>query len=354
MPVLHTGTTRNARRERPDETDMIETVTVIIACYNAERTIGRAVASALAQSVPTRVMVVDDASTDGSFALLESLAASQPRLVVLRQPVNGGPAAARNRGLRQAGTPWVATLDADDYLLEDRLRRLVDLGERQGLDFVADDLIRTLPGQNPGDGVRHWTDERLGSAPIGLARFVRENIWANTGSRREIGYLKPLMRTAFLQRHDLFFREDMRLAEDYELYARSLALGAKWVVTDPAGYIAVSQAGSLSRSYPTRVIAPVIEADRALLRMPGLSTDERRAVEEHLQQTQIDLAWRSLIDAVRSRQVPGVVGALWAPAPVMVRLLVRSARHLIGLPAIRPRPSQVRPPARETTDLGLT
>jgi succinoglycan biosynthesis protein ExoU len=333
---------------------MIETVTVIIACYNAERTVGRAVASALAQSVPNRVIVVDDASTDGSFGLLEGLAAREPRLVVLRQPVNGGPSAARNRGLKLAGTQWVATLDADDYLLQDRLRRLVDLGERQGLDFVADDLIRTLPGQAPGDGVRHWTDERLGSAPIGLARFVRENIWANTGSRREIGYLKPLMRTAFLQRHDLFFREDMRLAEDYELYARSLALGAKWVVTDPAGYVAVSQAGSLSRSYPTSVIAPVVEADRALLRMPGLSADDRRAVGEHLLQTETDLAWRSLIDAVRLRQVPGMVGALWAPAPVVLRLLLRSARHLIGLPAIRPLPPVVRPPARETTDLGLT
>jgi len=333
---------------------MSEIVTVIIACYNAEASIRLAVESAIAQTVPTRVIVVDDASTDGSFGLLEGMAANQPRLVVLRQPINAGPSAARNRGLRLARTPWVATLDADDYLLADRLRRLVDLGERQGLDFVADDLIRTLPGQHPGDGVRLWKDDRLGSAQIGLARFVRENISSNTGSRREIGYLKPLMRAAFLQRNELFFREDMRLAEDYELYARSLALGAKWAVTDPAGYIAVSQPGSLSRCYPTEAIAALIAADRSLRRMPGLSDDDRRALREHEEHTQIDFAWRSLIDAVRSRKILSGARALWSPPPVMLRLLLRSARHLIGKQAIQPPPPEARRPARETTDLGLT
>jgi succinoglycan biosynthesis protein ExoU len=331
-----------------------EKVTVIIACYNAERSVGCAVESALAQTIGTRVIVVDDASTDGSFSVVEKLAARNACVTALRQAVNRGPSSARNRALMGAVTPWVATLDADDYMLPDRLRLLVEVAEERQLDFIADDLIRTLPGQAPSEGTRVWKDEKLGVVPVSLAGFVRECISHNTGQRREMGYLKPLMRLEFLKRHELFFRENMRLAEDYELYARSLALGARWAVTDPTGYIAVSQEGSLSRSYPTPAIGAIISADEALRRLPGLSADERRAIGEHLQHTRIDFAWRLMIDAVRSRSLPMAIRALLQPPSVMLRVIVRSARHLLGLPAIKPVPPSSRPTARETTDLNLT
>lgn len=332
---------------------MQDEITVMIACFNAGSTIERAVRSALDQTAPVRVIAVDDCSSDGSFERLQAMAGADPRLTALRQEVNRGPSAARNRALALAATDWVATLDADDYMLPGRLEGLVEIARRAQLDFVADDLIRTLPGQSPGDGFRHWTDERIGVMPLNLARFVRENISGNTGQRREIGYLKPLMRTQFLRMNALAFREDMRLAEDYELYARSLALGARWAVTDPAGYIAVSQEGSLSRSYPTCAIGQVSAADRALLSLTGLSRDDRQALREHLRHTEIDFAWRLMIDAVRARDPALAARALLRPLPVMGHVLVRSVRHLAGLPVIRQADPVARRPARQTCDLDL-
>ncbi len=62
-------------------------------------------------------VVVDDGSTDDTGSVLGRLAATDPRLVVLRAPTNEGPSAARNRALRAFRGTWVTFLDADDRLL---------------------------------------------------------------------------------------------------------------------------------------------------------------------------------------------------------------------------------------------
>jgi len=332
----------------------VEKVTVIIPCYNSGAFIEKAVRSALDQTIPTRVIVVDDCSKDNSFALLQALAASEPRLTAVRQPQNGGPSAARNTALRLVETPWVANLDADDYLLPDRLRRMVAHGEANELDFVADDVIRVEPGQPPADGVRVWKDDLFGSVPMGLARFVRENMAKYAGPRREIGYLKPLMRVGFLRQKDLFFREDMRLAEDYEFYARSLTLGARWEVIDPCGYIAVSMPESLSKAYPTSAIEKLLQADRAFLKTPGLSAEERAALSEHLHQTATDYAWRTMIDGVRGRSPALMLRALMQPPAVSGKVMLRMVKHLLRLPILPEIAELPRKPARESAGLGLT
>jgi len=332
----------------------VEKVTVIIPCYNAEAFIETAVRSALDQTIPVQVIVVDDCSKDGSFALLQAMAAKEPRLTAVRQPQNGGPSAARNTALRLVKTPWVANLDADDYLLPDRLRRMVEHGEARDLDFIADDVIRIEPGQSPGEGIRVWKDELFGSVPMDLALFVRQNLAKYSGPRREIGYLKPLMRTQFLHQNDLFFREDMRLAEDYEFYARSLTLGARWELIDPCGYIAVSMPESLSKAYPTSAIEKMVQGDRAFLKLPGLSADERAALKEHLHNTNTDFAWRTMIDGVRAKSPALMMKALMQPPAVSGKVMLRMVKHLLRLPILPEVPEETRKPARESAGLSLT
>lgn len=91
-------------------------VTVVIAAWNAETTILRAIDSALAQTVPVEVVVVDDRSTDDTRALAEGRASCDPRLTVLSQAENGGPSAARNRAIAESHAPWIAVLDSDDWM----------------------------------------------------------------------------------------------------------------------------------------------------------------------------------------------------------------------------------------------
>ena len=90
-------------------------IDVIMPAYEAVSTIARSVESALACPECARVLVIDDASRDGTADLVEALAArAAGRVVLTRLTVNGGPAYARNIGLALARTDLVAFLDADD------------------------------------------------------------------------------------------------------------------------------------------------------------------------------------------------------------------------------------------------
>lgn len=86
-------------------------VSVVIPCFRCGATIGRAVASAAAQSVrPLEIIVVDDASGDGTGAVLGRLAGV--RVITLAR--NSGASAARNAAWDAAQGEFVAFLDADD------------------------------------------------------------------------------------------------------------------------------------------------------------------------------------------------------------------------------------------------
>jgi glycosyltransferase involved in cell wall biosynthesis len=95
-------------------------ISVVIATYNRVSLLPRAVESVLAQhDADFELIVVDDASTDGTRAYLDSL--GDPRIRVLHCETNLGPSGARNRGLEAAGARVVAFLDSDDRYLPRRL-----------------------------------------------------------------------------------------------------------------------------------------------------------------------------------------------------------------------------------------
>jgi glycosyltransferase involved in cell wall biosynthesis len=109
-------------------------VTVVVTNYNYGRYVEEAVASALEQrGGPPHVIVVDDGSTDpDTDAVLDRL----PDAVTVHRQANAGLAAARNAGLRQASTPYLIVLDADDRLASGALDALrVPLDAARGLGF---------------------------------------------------------------------------------------------------------------------------------------------------------------------------------------------------------------------------
>lgn len=96
----------------------------MIPAYRASETIRAAVDSVAAQTVrPAQVILVDDASPDGSGAWLEREFGGRHR--VLRLDRNAGPAGARNAGCRVADGEWIAFLDCDDAWLPWRLEEQV-------------------------------------------------------------------------------------------------------------------------------------------------------------------------------------------------------------------------------------
>ncbi len=88
---------------------------IVIACYNQEGFVRQAVESALSQEHPSKeVIVVDDASGDGTAAVLDSFG---PTIIFAGLRKNGGAAAARNHGASLASGRYLVFLDGDDVLM---------------------------------------------------------------------------------------------------------------------------------------------------------------------------------------------------------------------------------------------
>jgi glycosyltransferase involved in cell wall biosynthesis len=95
-------------------------VSILIPCYNAERWVAQAVESALAQTWHDKeVIVVDDGSTDGSLEVVKRFGGH----IRWETGPNRGGNVARNRLLELARGEWLQYLDADDYLLPDKIAR---------------------------------------------------------------------------------------------------------------------------------------------------------------------------------------------------------------------------------------
>ncbi|WP_019571048.1 glycosyltransferase family 2 protein [Thioalkalivibrio sp. ALE11] len=97
---------------------------VVMPAHNAEAHLRDAVESVRAQTFPDwELLVADDASSDGTGALVEALASEDSRIRVLRRNVNGGPAKARNDAIAASRGRFVAFLDSDDIWYPAKLER---------------------------------------------------------------------------------------------------------------------------------------------------------------------------------------------------------------------------------------
>jgi glycosyltransferase involved in cell wall biosynthesis len=131
-------------------------VSVVIPVYNGADLLPRAVASLRSQTFPRwEAIIADDGSTDQSATVADALAAEEPRLRVVRLPVNRGPSAARNAALAEVCGEWVAYLDHDDEFFPDYLVHLDRHRDAGDVLVFRYDLTEDRPGR-PDTG-RTWT-----------------------------------------------------------------------------------------------------------------------------------------------------------------------------------------------------
>ena len=101
-------------------------VSVLMPAWNAQDTIEMAARSILAQTWQRlELLIVDDASTDGTWSVLQRLAAEDPRVQIFHSEVNGGPYLCKNIALTQSRGAWITGHDADDWAHPERIERQV-------------------------------------------------------------------------------------------------------------------------------------------------------------------------------------------------------------------------------------
>jgi succinoglycan biosynthesis protein ExoO len=219
--------------------------------FNSAASLRVAVSSVLNQSLArVEIIIVDDASSDATAAVVDEMAKVDGRVRYLRQARNGGPSAARNVALDLARGDWIAPVDADDEIDVSRLRTLYEAGEALSADLIADGVLFI---GNPGSGASMELSRSAATDHVGgrlsVEMLIESDIPLN--GRCSLGYLKPLMRLDFLRRFDLQYDEDLWFAEDFNLYARALLCGARFYQHPASYYIYNQTPSSISRSADT-------------------------------------------------------------------------------------------------------
>lgn len=216
-------------------------VSVIMPSYNVRGCVTRAIDSVLAQTFGDfELIVVDDASSDGTAARVEHACAGDPRIKLLRMSRNRGPAYTRNVGFSAARAPWIALLDADDAWRPDRLERLMDQSEQ--VDAVFDNLVGYDAEADTETGVLF---PGLRDGELSIEALLSP---ALPDSDYNFGYLKPLLRREFLVAQALTYDVDLRTSEDLLLYLEMLIRGARTRLLNEPLYVYTTPVGHQSRS----------------------------------------------------------------------------------------------------------
>lgn len=271
-----------------------------------------AVRSALASTgVAVEVVVVDDASPDDTWIELQRLAATDPRIVIDQLVTNGGPSAARNRAIMLAKGRYIAVLDADDTVTAERLAILVAMADSQNADLIVDNMTEV-----DAAGLTIGAGRFLKSMMFQTQRSIDLETWVGFNHPMQagdcIGYLKPLIRKATLDRMRVAYDPLLRNSEDYYLVADMLARGARMTYTPQAGYRYARAAGSTShRLKPEQTKAWLdAEARFAVRHDAHLTPKEHDALAHRMRVLRNVDQFVSATDKLKSKRIGAFVGVL--------------------------------------------
>jgi len=217
-------------------------ISVVIPCYNAERTIGAAIESALGQEAEHEIIVVDDGSTDGSAGIIHSFGG---RIRAEFGP-NSGVSAARNRGTRIALGDLVQYLDSDDLLAPGTLAKRRDALVTNGADAAYTDYQRIF---ETSDGLEQ--PDKIVSPSPGLLAEDAEAACAD--SRFWVPPAAILYRRSIVDRVG-GFRTEFPVVEDARFLFDAAAQGAKFAYVPGVGAFYRVRQNSLSQQSRSRFV----------------------------------------------------------------------------------------------------
>ncbi len=223
------------------------TFSVVIAAYEAARTVGGAIESVLAQTRGDfEVVVVDDGSRDQTATVVEAIAARDPRVKLHRQP-NGGPSAARNRGIAESTGELLSMLDSDDLWLPNYLAEMgeaLEADPEAGFAYTEAWELEEASGRFlKGTAMAR---QQPPAATLPHEQFVIELM------KRNFVYNAVTVRRSVLERVGVY-DASMTHGEDYELWLRIANSG--FTAVRVPGPLAIKRDSVISLSTDDRAMA---------------------------------------------------------------------------------------------------
>lgn len=317
------------------------TVSVVIPVRNGLPDVLDAVASALSQHpAPLEVIVVDDASTDGTATALRERFGDAVRIVAGRFD---GAGAARNAGWRAARGTWVALLDADDLWFPGKLEAALGLlaAHPEAAWFFSDGAFRTVGGE--------WHDSWFEL----YAELPEPYVGRPVAELFDVNFV---LTSSVIVRRDAFeatggFTESMSHAEDLDLWIR---LARRWPAAATTRRLVRYQhlPSGLTRNVEAR-LGGNASLFRRLAADTTLEPELRRRARRRAALTSFKIAWAALRDGRNADARRALAGAwlfpdralpvamAWTlsllPAGAFQRLRGSSARHSVAAPMLRVR-----------------
>lgn len=236
-------------------------LSVIIPMYNCAPVITRCLRSIDYQKC--EIIVVNDGSSDNGIEVVTQYAASHPNVRLINKE-NGGASSARNLGIEQAKGKYIVFVDADDYLSQGGLNRMIDLAEKYKADIIKY-KIRSLNHDAPC--VYHSVSDIKIDVQIisGKAQAL------NRYDISDYHVVDAVFRTATIRDNNVRFHTNLHLREDDAFMGAFYSIASQVVVTDLPLY------NYYTASYYSSTHRQSIERQRLLIRSGLLAMQYRKA-----------------------------------------------------------------------------
>lgn len=183
-------------------------VSVVMSVYNGEKYLDESIESILNQSYAYfEFIIIDDGSTDKSLSIIKRYKEHDDRIILISRE-NRGLIASLNEGIYRAKGKYIARMDADDVSFSNRFEKQVAFMEH-----------------NPDIGV-------CGTAVIGFDESEKNRPWILSSNDKtlrtellfssSLAHPSVMMRRELIMKYNLFYDEDFKHAEDFELWTRMI------------------------------------------------------------------------------------------------------------------------------------
>lgn len=200
------------------------TLSVIIPCYNCAPVITRCIDSIDYNNA--EIIIVNDGSTDNTTEIVEDyIALHKDKNIRIINKTNGGVSSARNIGIEHAQGKYICFIDADDYLSQGGLKRIIDIAE-----------------QNQADIVKYTQEYRYNNTEAKKTSVLDYDIHIelinglgqalNRYDISDYHIWDALYRTSTIKDNSIRFCTDLHLREDNVFMGAFYAVASKVVITD--------------------------------------------------------------------------------------------------------------------------
>lgn len=247
-------------------------ISVIVPVYNVEKYLPKCLDSLLAQTwQDLELVVVNDGSPDGCWAIMQEYAARDSRVRIFRKE-NGGVSSARNFGMDAAKGEYLGFVDPDDWVSPHYLEWMVEAMQEQGTQMVlVDHLDVREGGKEP--------EEQLSERPA--ARKITTEHYPQAGREAGGNAWRTLYHRSVVE--NIRFDESLRYAEDILFFTRAAAKAGAYAYLDVPLYYYLKRAGSaMEQSFTMKQYDEVAGWKKAVAAVEGEPKAMRDSVEARL------------------------------------------------------------------------